>query len=366
MKFKSKIAIALIVGILISCCFAVNIQALETSAPENGSWYFIRNSNSGKYMNVAGGSSSSGANIQQWALSTAIRPQMFKLVQDGSTSYYKIVPRTNQNLRVEVDNAWNGDGANIKLFVNNPPYASAQLFRFISNGGGTYRIMPKLSSTRVLEVVNSSTANGANVQLYSYVGIPTQKWSLEKAKITNWSYSNYNYGTYVPKVGDFFAKREAATSQHIATYSIFTLDSHNVSNVLQYNAGTHSGASGNKCYLCIDVTHKRASSLGSDKLSAVYVYSNFPNAYVERENDDPFGDRYEESEAIALGAVSAGVTYYIQTLWQDYRTGKTGNGDILAQFNMSKKAFNGEYNNHTTSSAVQGTLNLNGSESGDP
>lgn len=52
---------------------------------------------------------------------------------------------------------------------------------------------------------------------------------------SNWSYSNYSHGSYVPKTGNleswFF---DETGTDWLSTKVAFTLDSHNVANILDY------------------------------------------------------------------------------------------------------------------------------------
>ena len=91
----------------------------------SGDYYKIESLLSGKVLDVSGGSSASGANVQQYA--------------------------------------WNG--------------SDAQLWQFIDAGNGQHYIQSKLGT--VLEVAYGSTANGANVQTYERNNSTAQKWILD-------------------------------------------------------------------------------------------------------------------------------------------------------------------------------------------
>lgn len=103
--------------------------------------FYIINYSSLKYMQS--GTIASGKNIYQKSYNILAGKYHFvkKSVISG-IDYYNIVPIEDTSLRLDVQNASNSDGANLGLFVNNPPYASAQEYRFIANSDGTYYIMP--------------------------------------------------------------------------------------------------------------------------------------------------------------------------------------------------------------------------------
>lgn len=73
-----------------------------------------------------------------------------------------------------------------------------------------------------------------------------------------------------------------------------------------------------------------------DNFSAYSITTNLPDPQKDMENDDLFGDRNEEAEVTALGAVSADKEYYMNVNWTDYRDGSTG-GSWGAKAELSSK-----------------------------
>jgi len=184
---------------------------------------------------------------------------------------------------------------------------------------------------------------------------------------SRWSYSNYSHGSYVPKSG-YLATRffDSTTIRDYAkTYVQIKLDSHNVTNILDYNNGGDNpgtAADNKKVYLTCDVSSIRTGS--DDMMDAYSVSSTLPNPKTDIENDDWFGNRNEESEVVALGTVSA-KEYNMITWWDDYRSGgSTDNGRWQCQFSMSEKGWS-DYNNVIQSDVIQATVNY-GKTSGKP
>ena len=177
----------------------------------------------------------------------------------------------------------------------------------------------------------------------------------EEVTTKTWSYSNYNYGSYVPKTGKGSASfaYSSSSGNYAITNVNFTLDSNNVSAIKAYNNGTNSSYSGRKGYLGLDVTSVRNGS--TDMMDAYSISTSLPNPKTDLENDDLGGTRNEESEVVALGTVSASY-YYMSTYWNDYRSGgSSDSGKFQAQFNISEKGVI-DYNNMTTSSRIQATI----------
>lgn len=178
-------------------------EAAATTTLTNGWFYLIQNVHSGKFLEVANGNVVVGANVWQdefhfdYTLS-----QLFCLYTAESTindlEYHQLLPAGDVNLCVDVDGGVDADGANIKVYSENPGLG-AQSFKFIANPDGSFCIQPHLSSTRVFGVANNSTANQANVELVPYNANnvhASQKWVLKKVRPAvdpdyfsmNWSY----------------------------------------------------------------------------------------------------------------------------------------------------------------------------------
>ncbi len=179
-----------------------------------------------------------------------------------------------------------------------------------------------------------------------------------------WNHSSYQ-GSYAPKNGwarPTFYKETGDKQNYANTYCEFTLDNYNVTNILNFNNGTHS-ATDKFLFLTLDITSVRSGT--TDQMDAYSLSTSLPNPKSDLENDDPTGTRNEESDVTALGQVEPG-TYYVSVMWYDYRNGgNNDNGRWQAQFAMSGQYFgtgdiwietNGDYNNVYTSSAIQAIM----------
>ncbi|MBR0446848.1 MAG: RICIN domain-containing protein [Clostridia bacterium] len=177
----------------------LNVEAVATTEignyPQTGRFYMFQNVHSGKFLEVADGNLTAGANVWQDTFNyDSNRAQVFRLLKPetedigngnvNTSPYHQIKPSIDATLRFDVDNANDADGANIKIFSYNPGYG-AQSFQFIDNGDGSYRIEPYLSrnSGRVLTVVNASTASKANVVLSSWTEDTSQKWVVKEFEL---------------------------------------------------------------------------------------------------------------------------------------------------------------------------------------
>ncbi|HWT76129.1 MAG TPA: RICIN domain-containing protein [Mobilitalea sp.] len=149
------------------------------SAPTYEGYYYIKNKNSGLYLDVVNGSATDGTNIQQWTYNGAAA-QKFRIVYYGSGYYYILTGASSYASCVDVYNGLAADGTNIDQWT----YwgGSMQLFKIQQNDDGTVTFLTKSSSNAsCLDVADGSTASGANVQEWTYWGGDMQKWELAKA-----------------------------------------------------------------------------------------------------------------------------------------------------------------------------------------
>ena len=197
-KAKRILTILTVLSLLMTPLM-LNVKAVATTEignyPQTGRFYMFQNVHSGKFLEVADGDLTAGANVWQDTFNyDTNRSQVFRLLKPisedigggnvNTSPYHQIKPSVDATLRFDVDNANDADGTNIKIFSYNPGYG-AQSFRFISNGDGSYRIQPYLSrsSGRVLTVTNASTSNKANVVLSSWTGDTSQKWVVKEFEL---------------------------------------------------------------------------------------------------------------------------------------------------------------------------------------
>jgi GH43 family beta-xylosidase len=144
----------------------------ETAATPTA--YRIVNRNSGKCLEVAGGSSADGANIQQFTCNGGSN-QRWRL-EDLADDTSRIV-NVATGKPADVANCGTADGADIRqwTWLNN----TCQRFRLVyTNTGGWVRIVNQ-NSGRVADVANCGTADGADVRQWTWLNNNCQQWSLQ-------------------------------------------------------------------------------------------------------------------------------------------------------------------------------------------
>ncbi|RNL65114.1 cutinase family protein [Nocardioides marmoriginsengisoli] len=97
----------------------------------------------------------------------------------SSSTWYKLTPRTNTGLRVDVRNARLGNGTAVQQYSSNGTVS--QQFGFRSAGNGYYRIVTKLSdsaSTQYLNVWQAGKSNGTKVETLVKATGYQQQWKI--------------------------------------------------------------------------------------------------------------------------------------------------------------------------------------------
>ncbi len=133
--------------------------------------------NNSKCMDVSGGKTANGTNIQIWA-SNGIVSQMFYILKENS-GWYSI--RDVKSFKaIDVAGGIAKSGVNVQLYEWNG--TDAQLWRFYDAGNGYYYIQNKLGY--YLDVCGGYQSNGTNIQVYSLNGSAAQKWNIKLADLT--------------------------------------------------------------------------------------------------------------------------------------------------------------------------------------
>lgn len=153
---------------------------LTPAVMDETSTYMIKNVNSGLYMEVTGGSTSNGTNVQQWGANSAASHNTWKFVSAGDGYYYLVSQLGDKSSCVlDVTGKKSTNGTNIEIYqLNN---GDAQKFMLTKNSDGSYKIRTKVSAcASCVEIANASSASGANVQEYEVNGANCQDWIIEK------------------------------------------------------------------------------------------------------------------------------------------------------------------------------------------
>lgn len=170
--------------------------ASVTAASINNGWYFIKNTNSQKYLTVAGNKGADGTNVeirsgngtdsQKWYVSN---------VGDG---YVTLKNALGYNLDVQYGSKDNG--ANIQTYSANG--ADAQKFKIAKTSkSGVYGITTKVTNdAKALDVYNFGTSDGVNVCQWAYAAGTNQTWTFEAVNTASSSQTISNGWYYIKNV----------------------------------------------------------------------------------------------------------------------------------------------------------------------
>jgi len=135
--------------------------------------YVLRNANSGKCVEVAGGSTADGANIQQNSCTGGLN-QAFD-VSEPEAGLYKLLNAASGKA-MDVSGASAADQANIQQWVDNG--TGAQRFRMQRSADGRITLV-NLNSGKCVDVSYASSADGANIWQWACNGTGAQQFFFE-------------------------------------------------------------------------------------------------------------------------------------------------------------------------------------------
>ncbi len=141
--------------------------------------YRIKNVNSGKYLTVANGEDSAGANVVQYEADGAAGYNMWRIEAVGD-GYYEISSGFDLEgaLLLDIDSGRQDDRTNIGIYSRSG--GDGQRFKFVKDESGNIVILTKSSGDRsAVEIDSGKNDNGANVQQYSRNGERCQSWVFE-------------------------------------------------------------------------------------------------------------------------------------------------------------------------------------------
>lgn len=124
-------------------------------------------------LDVSGGSSANGANVQLYQ-SNDTNAQRWRVTHDSKG--YVTLTNVGSGKVLDVNGASTEDGANVQQYASNGTWA--QKWIAIKNADGSYTFYSGLHDRKVLDVYGGATSNGANVQLYAGNGTKAQRWVI--------------------------------------------------------------------------------------------------------------------------------------------------------------------------------------------
>lgn len=148
--------------------FGVSTTSISTT-----SWYTAIDQNSGKCVDVSGGSSADGANIIQWSCGKQKSNQEWQFLPTDS-GYYTVASRNTPGSVLDVVNGGTDNRTKVQLWHNVTD--TQQQWMPVPLGSGFYKLVGR-SSGRCLDVPNNTT-DEVQLQIYDCNGTSAQAWKL--------------------------------------------------------------------------------------------------------------------------------------------------------------------------------------------
>ena len=128
----------------------------------------------GKRLDVAGASSSNGANVQIYQ-ENGDAAQSWKIEAVGG-GYYELEPQCALGKRLDVAGTSSTNGTNIHLWQDFSN--AAQRWKIMNQGNGYYELEPQCAPGKRLDVAGMSSDNGTNIHLWQDYSNAAQRWKL--------------------------------------------------------------------------------------------------------------------------------------------------------------------------------------------
>jgi len=190
------------------CSAIYNTNAPAGRPAYRPAYFMIVNRNSGKALDLIGGNTGNGAQINQWTYDYNGPNQRWVLAPTENSDHFRISSWVSgKSACIELDSTAAGAKVHSFDYTGNN---NGQQFDLIDAGNGYYKIR-NVKSNLVLEIANAGTANNDRVQQAADTGSLNQQWRLQP-----W--------------GDYYAR--ASTGKYIC---IESAGSTNGSPIIQYS-----------------------------------------------------------------------------------------------------------------------------------
>ena len=142
-------------------------------------YYVIRNAKSQKALDVDGGNLIPGTNVQQWACDSDNANRLFAAIDNGDGTYSFV----NKSTGLALDIVGASDSVQANLDTYHPNGSAAQKFslhqvtEFMNEGAFSFE---SATASKVLDVAGGSMDDGAVIQLYKSNDTLAQKWYVSK------------------------------------------------------------------------------------------------------------------------------------------------------------------------------------------
>lgn len=157
--------------------YTLNGTTTNTNTTLDDGWYYIKNINAQKYLQVKNNTGANGQNVEL-GTGSGVKGQKWYLKNLGN-GYFTLQSGLG-NYMVDIAYGSNSDGANVQIY--SAYSGDSQQFSLKAGSNGTYSILTKCSNkTKALDGYNFGTSDGTNICQWTYGGKNNQLWVFEKA-----------------------------------------------------------------------------------------------------------------------------------------------------------------------------------------
>ena len=158
-----------------------NVNANSTASIANG-WYYLKNTNSQKYLTVQDDAAKPAANV---CISTGTGVKGQKWYVENKGDGYITLKSGLGDYMLDVANGADEDGANLQIYTAYGHDAQQFIVKTTKNNG-VYTIGTKSSSaTKYVDVYEHKKTDGTNVCQWTFYGNPNQEWIFEPVNNSN-------------------------------------------------------------------------------------------------------------------------------------------------------------------------------------
>ena len=173
-KLHVATSVAILSAMAAACSAGNGVDESATTSESIGVgvYNFGAMANPGSCLDVAGGGTADGTNVQEW-LCNGTGAQSIR-IEDIGGGLARLV-NTSSGKCIDVAGNGDADGTNVHLWTCNG--TGAQAFRIEDVGGSNVRIVDAKNG-KCIDVAGAGRADGTNVQLWSCNGSAAQLWHL--------------------------------------------------------------------------------------------------------------------------------------------------------------------------------------------
>ncbi len=228
-KFKKKFSLiskkmmSFLLAILMIAEIMPATNANAASVPLADGYYYIANglkSNDTFMVDIAGGSTAYGANVQMYQKNRSLR-QVYHVYRNSDGSY--TIKNVKSGLVLDVQNGWAKQGQNVQQYKANS--SKAQKWYLESAGNGYFYLRSGVGSFYA-DVAGGLTANSTNFQIWTKNGTKAQQFKfipviqgcndsingeMNTVTVNGWAFSDLNFSEQL-KITVSFAGRTFTTT----------------------------------------------------------------------------------------------------------------------------------------------------------